>query len=210
MDEHLFLSTTPGLEPVLLAEARRLGVARRVEGGVELTGPRGLHRKANLWLRTASRVQLRLGDLPAGDARALEAGLARVPLEAVRRPGAPVRLEATARGAIREREALAIARRVWGASAGEGPTILLRIENARCTVSVDTSGELLYRRGWRQEISRAPLRETLAVGLLLLAGYDGHEPLWDPVCGSGTIATEAASLAVGRAPGFLRVLAFER
>jgi putative N6-adenine-specific DNA methylase len=142
LSELLFLSATPGLENVLLEEARTLGRARPTRGGVELSGPIGLHRRANLWLRTASRVRLR------------HAG-------------------------------------------GEA-------------IDEDTSGELLYRRGWRQEISRAPLRETLAAGMLLEAGYDGREALWDPLCGSGTIVLEAASIALARAPGLSRHFAFER
>jgi len=78
-----------------------------------------------------------------------------------------------------------------------------------CTLSVDSSGELLYRRGYRQEISRAPMRETLAAGVLLHAGYSGTEPLWDPMCGSGTLVIEAAWIAAHRPPGALRGFAFE-
>ncbi|MHB8417371.1 MAG: THUMP domain-containing class I SAM-dependent RNA methyltransferase [Myxococcales bacterium] len=208
--ELLFLSTTPGLEKALEAEASALGEARLVPGGVELRGRAGLHRRANLWLRTASRVLLRLGELPAADPRALEAALAALPLDRVRLPGAPLRLEASVRdGRISERELAAIARRAFAAPDGGEVALRLRVERGRCTLSADTSGELLYRRGWRQEVSRAPLRETLAAGLLLLAGYDGSEPLWDPLCGSGTLALEAASLALGRAPGFTRRFAFE-
>ena len=206
LSELLFLSTTPGLEEVLLEEARGLGEARRVGGGVELRGPAGLYRRANLWLRTASRVLLRLGDVPAAAPRALEAALGQLSLDAVRSRGAPLRIEAQGR-----RDLAALARRAWRAPEDGGElTLLLRLVGGRCTVSVDTSGDLLYRRGWRKEISRAPLRETLAAGLLLLAGYDGREVLWDPLCGSGTVAIEAASLSLGRAPGLSRHFAFER
>jgi putative N6-adenine-specific DNA methylase len=74
---------------------------------------------------------------------------------------------------------------------------------------VDASGENLHKRGYRQEISRAPLRETLAAGLLALAGYTGDAPLVDPMCGSGTLPIEAAWIAQRRAPGLLRHFAFE-
>jgi putative N6-adenine-specific DNA methylase len=88
--------------------------------------------------------------------------------------------------------------------------ILLRGISDRWTVSVDSSGELLHRRGWRTEGGRAPLRETLAAALLSLAGYDPSRPLLDPMCGSGTIVLEAASLAAGRPPGGGRSFAFQR
>jgi putative N6-adenine-specific DNA methylase len=89
------------------------------------------------------------------------------------------------------------------------PILHVRIVKDRCTLSLDTSGELLHRRGWRLDNGRAPLRETLASGLLLLAGYDGSQPLVDPMCGSGTIAIEAALLAAGLAPNGRRVMALE-
>ncbi len=77
-------------------------------------------------------------------------------------------------------------------------------------VNVDTSGELLYRRGYRQEVSRAPLRETLAAGLLTLARHLPTEALWDPLCGSGTLVIEAALTSRRIAAGLHRSFAFER
>lgn len=91
-----------------------------------------------------------------------------------------------------------------------GAAARVRAEAGAVVVSVDTSGELLHRRGYRQEISHAPLRESLAAGLLLLAEYDVARALWDPMCGSGTIAVEAAWMALDRAPGLDRSFAFER
>lgn len=75
---------------------------------------------------------------------------------------------------------------------------------------LDTSGEALFKRGYRRETGEAPLRENLAAGLLLLAGYDGSQPFLDPMCGSGTIAIEAAWIAARRAPGLMRSFAFEK
>ena len=86
---------------------------------------------------------------------------------------------------------------------------ITRVEGDTCTVSADTSGEPLHRRGYRQEVSRAPLRETLAAGILVLAGYDGVEPLVDPMCGSGTFLIEGAWMSQRRAPGLQRAFAFE-
>jgi putative N6-adenine-specific DNA methylase len=224
--EHVFVPCLPGLEPAAVDEARACGLSpQRVEGGVELTGAPGLHQEANLRLRTASRVWLRLGHFTAPDPGALAKGLAALPLGPVwDRRHAP-RLSVVLHGARFPGGAdavLAAAARAWGLptveragaldeeAAGEALTLLVRVEGATCTVSADTSGEALHRRGYRQEVSRAPLRETLAAGLLLLAGYDGGVPLVDPMCGSGTFLIEGAWLSQRRAPGLLRTFAFER
>ena len=88
--------------------------------------------------------------------------------------------------------------------------VLVRGQDDRFMVSVDSSGPLLHKRGYRVEAGRAPLRETLAAGILRLAGYDGREPLVNAMCGAGTIALEAASIALQRAPGLGRHFALER
>jgi len=97
------------------------------------------------------------------------------------------------------------------AARGEVPVtrVFLRGQDDRFVASVDSSGELLHRRGWRTEAGRAPLRETLAAGVLALCEYDPARPLVDPMCGSGTLAIEAASIARGRLPGASRSFAFE-
>jgi len=87
--------------------------------------------------------------------------------------------------------------------AGE-TALLARFERDVCTLSVDTSGERLHKRGWRVETGPAPLRETLAAGLLRLAGWAPGEALYDPMCGSGTFLIEAAGAAQGLLPGRLR------
>jgi putative N6-adenine-specific DNA methylase len=92
----------------------------------------------------------------------------------------------------------------------EAQLFLARFDHDVCTVSVDSSGALLHQRGWRGPQAKAPLRETLAAALLLGAGYRGEEPFCDPLCGSGTIAIEAALIALRRAPGISRAFAFQR
>jgi len=82
--------------------------------------------------------------------------------------------------------------------------IVLRIVRDECTLSVDLSGESLNRRGYRADPGEASLRETLAAGMVMLTGWDGMQPLVDPMCGAGTIPIEAALLASGRAPGLQR------
>lgn len=209
--ERLFLSTTPGLEPALEREAKALGHVEAMSGGFELTGPAGLHRRANLELRTATRVLLRLANLPPTSSESQRlSGFQRLaqqwPLREL--AGATVRAEAkgmSLRSDSLEREFRKALR--WKES---GPDeVLLRASREGISVSIETSGELLHRRGYRQEISHAPLRETLAAGVLLLADFSEDEPLIDPMCGSGTLVIEAALLATRRAPGLQRAFAFE-
>jgi putative N6-adenine-specific DNA methylase len=102
--------------------------------------------------------------------------------------------------------ALASARRRFGSQAG----LAARRHDRQAALSLDAVGSPLYKRGWRARVGAAPLRETLAAGLLLACGYDGERPLLDPMCGSGTIAIEAALLAARRPPGLGRAFAFER
>ncbi len=91
---------------------------------------------------------------------------------------------------------------------GPSQLVLARFEDDLCQLSIDSSGELLHRRGYRRQATRAPLRETLAAGILLLLGWDGSQPLIDPLCGSGTLVIEGALLARGLAPGRGRQFAF--
>ena len=221
--ERLFVSTTPGLEGVLAQEAGALGAVTPVEGGIELEGTAGLHRRANLWLRTASRVLLRLATIPADVPSKLVAALRALPLAPFRTPAgfALVSVE-VASGPIPRRELLRTAEDALGlrlareslAEAGEvfAPTpvgLWIRAEGTSVTVSVDTSGALLFRRGYRQEVSRAPLRETLAAGILALAEHRPDEGLLDPMCGSGTFLVEGVWRAMRRAPGLSRPFGFE-
>ena len=87
---------------------------------------------------------------------------------------------------------------------------VVRFERDVCTISADSSGELLHRRGYRLATAKAPLRETLAAGVLAAMRWDGREPLVDPMCGAGTIAIEAALLARRMAPGLARAFSCER
>ena len=101
--------------------------------------------------------------------------------------------------------ALASARRRFG----RGADLAVRRDAGLATVSLDAVGEPLYKRGWRARVGAAPLRESFAAGVLLAAGYNGTEPFLDPMCGSGTLALEAAGIATRRAPGRSRHFAFE-
>jgi putative N6-adenine-specific DNA methylase len=219
-EQACFAATTPGLEPVLAEEARMLGRPTAVPGGVEVQGRPGVHEDACLRLRTANRVLLRLARLRPDSWPDAAADLAQADLSAVATEGAPVWLESTVRhaGAPAAPTLRAFLERAWRrpvhAAAGEdraspGTRLVLRLLQDGGTLSADASGELLYRRGWRQEGGRAPMRETLAAGMLSLAGWRPEEPLWDVMCGSGTLLVEAALRARHMAPGLGRHFAFE-
>jgi putative N6-adenine-specific DNA methylase len=142
-----------------------------------------------------------------------------VPWAEFLRPDEPVRVEASAAknsriyhgGAAAERIARAI-REELGAPIAEDAEIAVkaRIDDDLCTVSVDTSGEPLHKRGYKEAVNKAPMRETLAAMFLRMCGYDGREPVLDPMCGSGTFVIEAAEIAAGLKPGRARGFAFER
>jgi len=215
-----FAATTRGLEPSLAEEARAFGRPTLVPGGVEVAGQRGVHEEACLRLRLANRVLLRLVQLGPAEWRGLAAELTRADLSSVAAEGAPVWLESTVRhaGAPSAPALRAFLARAWKrpvhAAAGEdraspGTRLVLRLLEEGGALSADASGELLYRRGWRQEVGRAPMRETLAAGVLALAGWRPDETLWDPMCGSGTLLVEAALRARRMAPGLGRRFAFE-
>jgi putative N6-adenine-specific DNA methylase len=105
-------------------------------------------------------------------------------------------------------EELPAARRAARRAAG-GRELRVRTEGGRASLSLDAAGAPLFRRGWRARVGAAPLRETIAAGVLLACGWDGERPFLDPMCGSGTLAVEAALLAGRRAPGLGRSFAFE-
>ncbi len=213
----IFLVTAPGLEEVAAAEAREQGFAkaRVVPGGVECRGAWPEVWRANLVLRIPGRVLVRLARFRAMSFKALEAGLDAVDWAAVLAPGQAVRAEAATKhsklyhaGAVKQRLEQALFR-AGAVVDPDGLRVLLRIEENTCVVSVDSSGEALHRRGFKEAVNAAPMRETMAAGFLRAAGYAGREPVLDPMCGSGTFCIEAAEIAAGLAPGRGRAFAFE-
>jgi putative N6-adenine-specific DNA methylase len=215
----LFTACAPGLEPLLADEVRALGVEPAVTaGGVEAAGDAALLYRANLELGLALKVLVRLGTFEARGFPALVRGAAALPWEAFCTRESVLRFKVSARksrlyhsGAVAERLRTAIEERLGGATADDGgPELIVhaRLERDRCTISVDSSGELLSRRGYRQATAKAPLREDLARALVLLSGWRGDQPLFDPFAGAGTIAIEAALVASRTPPGHRRRFAF--
>lgn len=209
----------PGLEPLLAEEARAAGFAgvADVPGGVTLRGGWPEVWRANLVLRGAARVLVRIGAFRAPHLAQLDRRARRFPWAETLRPDVPVRIEATCRnsriwhaGAAAERIGRALRESLGVTTAADAPLALkVRIEDDLCTLSLDTSGAPLHRRGHKQAVGKAPLRETLAALFLRACGHDGAEPVVDPMCGSGTFVIEAAEIAAGLAPGRDRDFAFE-
>jgi putative N6-adenine-specific DNA methylase len=224
-----FAITAPGLEALLAAELTALGLPPHDSetGGVEFETDRaGLYR-ANLHLRVASRVVVRMAAFKAAHFSDLERHAAAIDWKAWIPPGAAVHFRITSRKsrlyhqkAIADRLEAAVLRAMPGSTVVRGATeaealedaqtILVRFAYDQCQLSADSSGALLHLRGYRQAVARAPLRETLAAAMLLGAGWDPATALVDPMCGAGTIPIEAALLARRIPPGWQRRFAFER
>ncbi len=215
----IFLSCLPGLESVLADEARALGFAspKPIAGGVETEGGWSEVWRANLWLRGASRVLVRIASFRALHLAQLDKRARKLPWAEILRPDQPLRVEASCtRSRIYHQRAAAqrIERAVSDAVGAKidpeaSLRVMLRIEDDLATLSLDTSGASLHKRGHKQAIGKAPLRETMAALFLRQMGFDGSQPVLDPMCGSGTFVIEAAEIAMRLAPGRARSFAFE-
>ncbi|ABA89495.1 23S rRNA (2-N-methyl-G2445)-methyltransferase, putative [Syntrophotalea carbinolica DSM 2380] len=215
----LFAVTALGLESVCARELKDLGIKSQVcKGGVAFYGGLEQLYKANLWLRTASRVLVRLGSFGCKDFPDLYQKALRLPWGRFVKPDTDLQIKASSSrsrlqhtGRIVETVESAAHRalgRATDSGAGLRQLILVRFEDNRCVVSVDSSGPLLHRRGYRHMVGAAPLRETLAAGILMLLDWDARTPLVDPMCGSGTFVVEGALMGMRRAPGTAREFAF--
>jgi putative N6-adenine-specific DNA methylase len=222
-----FATTAKGLETVLAGELHSLGISEctPASGGVHFRGKRADGYRACLWLRTANRVLQPLGTFPCQSAEELYQGVHNLPWETLLTPQMTLAVDANLRNsklthshatALKAKDAIVDRlREHYGTRPDIDPAapdlpVNLHLVGNQCTVSIDLAGEGLHRRGYRQERTVAPLRETLAAGVLLLSGWDGETPLVDPMCGSGTLVIEAALLATRTAPGLGRAFAFQK
>jgi putative N6-adenine-specific DNA methylase len=217
----IFAVTAPGLESITAGELHSLGIKVQQEiGGVSFAGDMDSLYSANLSLRTASRVVVRLGRFHATTFYELERRAKKIAWQQFLPGAGPVQVRVTCRksrlyhsDAVAERILSSIARVAPPGvearpGAESGQLFVVRIVDDQVEISADSSGELLHRRGYRQQVAKAPLRETLAAAMLLASGWTKDEPLLDPMCGSGTIPIEAALLARGIPPGLNRSFAF--
>jgi putative N6-adenine-specific DNA methylase len=169
-------------------------------------------------LRGAVRVLVRIGSFRAFHLAQLDKRARKFPWAEFLRPDVPLRVEVTTNKRSKIYHAGAAAQRIETAikeslgapiSAEAALTLKARIDDNLVTFSLDSSGESLHKRGFKEAVNKAPMRETLAALFLREAGYTGSEPVLDPMCGSGTFPIEAAEIAMGLAPGRARSFAFE-
>lgn len=216
-----------GLEPVLSRELEELGIPgpSATEGGVSFAGSLETIYQVNLESRIASRVLVEVGQAPYRSEQDVYEAAYHQPWPTWFPPSRTIKVKVSARRCplksldfvtLRIKDAICDQ---FMKTAGIRPSVDTRrpdvridafLDEHRLTLYLDTSGEALFKRGFRRSSVEAPLRENLAAGLLRLSGWDGTQPFFDPLCGSGTIAIEAGLIARRIAPGLGRTFAFER
>ncbi len=228
----LFLPCAAGVETFLADEVRRLlphAALRSERGGVALAGTVGDVMALNLGSRLAQRVLVQVAQGSYRDETDLYQLALSVDWASWITPRHTLRVDTTAHrcplkslnfAALRIKDAVCDQLRE---ATGERPNVdtahpdlplVLHLDEEQACLYVDSSGEPLFKRGWREDVGDAPLKETLAAALLAAAGWRGTPQtggaLYDPCCGSGTIAIEAAQIACGIAPGMKRRFAFQQ
>ncbi len=227
MPERFFAPCPRGLEALLAEELGALGAERAasVPGGVAFEGGWAACYGANLHSRLASRVLWRVADFAYRNEHDVYEAARAVNWPEHFAAGRTLRVNVTAQHSpLRSLEFItlrikdAVCDR-WRADTGSRPSIERSqpdvrvhafLEKDRGVLYLDTSGEPLFKRGWRRQTVEAPLRENLAAGILRLTGWTPAEPLLDPMCGGGTLLVEAAAMGLGVAPGAGRSFGFEK
>lgn len=222
-----FATAAAGTENLVLQEIETLGATsiKVFPGGVRFHGTLETGLKACLWSRVAMRILMPLARFPVADEQDLYDGVRAINWSehlnakttfAVDATGVNDALRHTHYTALKVKDAIVDSMRD---AAGTRPSvdaknpdvqIVAHLARGQCELSLDFSGEPLFKRGYRQTPMKASLKETLAAAVLMSAGYDGDTPLIDPMCGAGTIAIEAAMIAANRAPGLGRGFGVER
>ncbi len=222
-----FASCPFGLEALLADELKAVGAVsiRPVKSGVFFTGSASTGMAACLHSRLASRILMSAGSSEYWDSRDIYETARKLPWERWFGPDETIRVDATSNGSPLESIDFAVLRIKdavcdrFTALAGRRPSVDRHAPDVRIVAHIDydhvyfyldLAGESLFKRGWRLTHGEAPLKENLAAGLLMLAGWKPETPLLDPFCGSGTIAIEAAHMAMNAAPGLSRRFAFEK
>jgi putative N6-adenine-specific DNA methylase len=194
-------------------------------GGVAFSGTWETCYRANLWSRIASRVLWRVADFEYKNESDLYAAAKAVDWPRYFAVQKRIRVNVTAqksplkslefatlkvKDAVCDRFRDKLGSRPDVDRASPEVRIHAFLEEAKGILYLDTSGEALFKRGWRMDIADAPLRENLAAGIIMLSGWKFDQPLLDPMCGGGTLLSEAAAMARGRAPGAKRSFGFEK
>jgi putative N6-adenine-specific DNA methylase len=226
----LFLPCAAGVEDLLADEVHRLtGLAGEDllvgRGGVVVQAAWREALRLNLHVRLAQRVLVQVSHRPYRDEAGVYDAARDVPWEMWFTPRQSLKVEITAQhsplkslnfAALKIKDAVCDRFRDKSGVRPDVDTqrpdvrVFAHLTATHCTVYIDTSGEPLFKRGWREDKGEAPLKETLAAAMLAASGWDASVPLYDPCCGSGTIAIEAAQIACGIAPGLMRRFGFEK
>jgi putative N6-adenine-specific DNA methylase len=225
--EAFFAPCPRGLEALLAGELKSLGAGalRATAGGVGFSGSWEVCYRANLWSRLASRVLWRVGEFEyASEDDIYEAARGvnwfdlfdvnrtlRVYVTAQKSPVKSLEfVTLRVKDAVCDRFRDDVGRRPDVDRADPEVRVHVFLEEKNGALYLDTSGEALFKRGWRMETVEAPLRENLAAGIVMLTGWQFEQPLLDPMCGGATLLGEAAAMARGRAPGMKRAFGFEK
>jgi putative N6-adenine-specific DNA methylase len=225
--EAFFAPCPRGLEALLAGELQALGAGApaAAPGGVGFTGDWETCYRANLWSRLASRVLWRVGEFEYRDEDDIYAAARAVNWFDLFDVNRTLRVYVTAQKSpvkslefvtLRVKDAVCdrfrddVGRRPDVDRAHPEVRVHVFLEEKRGALYLDTSGEALFKRGWRPEAVEAPLRENLAAGIVMLSGWTPERPLLDPMCGGATLLVEAAAMARGRAPGMKRAFGFEK
>jgi putative N6-adenine-specific DNA methylase len=226
----LFLPCAAGVEDLLADEVHRLtGLAGEDllvgRGGVVVQAAWREAMRLNLHVRLAQRVLVQVSHRPYRDEAGVYDAARDVPWEMWFTPRQSIKVEITAQhsplkslnfAALKIKDAVCDRFRDKSGVRPDVDTqrpdvrVFAHLTATHCTVYIDTSGEPLFKRGWREDKGEAPLKETLAAAMIAASGWDASVPLYDPCCGSGTIAIEAAQIACGIAPGLMRRFGFEK
>ena len=225
--EAFFASCPRGLEPLLANELTAFGAASPAitAGGVGFSGSWETCYRANLWSRLASRVLWRVGEFEYASEDDIYAAARAVNWFDLFDVNRTLRVYVTAQKSpvkslefvtLRVKDAVCdrfrddVGRRPDVDRADPDVRVHVFLEEKRGVLYLDTSGEGLFKRGWRMQTVEAPLRENLAAGIVMLSGWKFDEPLLDPMCGGATLLVEAAAMARARAPGMKRAFGFEK
>lgn len=225
MKMDFFATAAFGLEGLTKQELARLSIEGKCEmGGVRFSGTPADCFRANLWLRTADRVLMIIGEEKVSSFEELFQFVSGLPWEKYlpRDARFPVSGKCVRSQLMSVRDCQAISKKAiverlkkkykteWFKEDGPEYKVDVAIHGDMARVTLDTSGNALNKRGYRTWNGEAPIRETLAAALIMLSPWKGNAPLWDPCCGSGTILVEAAYIKSNRAPGLTRSFACEQ
>jgi putative N6-adenine-specific DNA methylase len=225
--ERFFAPCPRGLEGLLREELAALQAqeCRSVDGGVQFSGPFELCFSVNLESRIASRVLWQVAHAPYRTARDLYDLARALPWRGWFAVENAIRVDvAGIRASVRSLDFVTLRIKdavcdAFRSETGRRPDVSTQAPDTRihafltathATVYLDTTGEPLFKRGYRKAAGEAPLRENLAAGILRLTHWDAHTALLDPMCGSGTLLCEAAMVALDKAPGLERAFAFQK